>query len=377
MISAPLHLCFPTVICPSQVAGEAGSLGSSVASSLASQATGSVLNDVGAGLVQAADWLVGRVIDLIDSSTTPGMSEGWFSTELGLMVHVALLIVMPILMAATIGAVLRQDARRLGRVWGIGLPVALFAGVAGSQLAGWGLAITDSLCSVFLGNVTEKMAGELLVGATAGGPSAPPVFLAMIVDVLMIVGGLLIWLELIVRSAGVYVATFFMPLALIGYIWPATAGMARRAVEILVSLILSKFVIVASVSLGLSALSGGGADAPLSGLAVLMMAAFAPFALLRLAPVVEASAIAHLEGMGRRPGRAAFRTATAAARAPTHPITQLVMSRISAARGDSVGTDGGGLTTTSVASQPRSERRADYPMPSSDGGSAGSGGKNA
>jgi hypothetical protein len=165
-----------------------------------------------------------------------------------------------------------------------------------------------------------------------------------------------------VRSAGVYVATFFMPLALIGYIWPATAGVARRAIEVLVSLILSKFVILASVSLGLAALTGGGIDATVSGAAVLLIAAFAPFALLRLAPVVEASAIAHLEGMARRPARAAARTATAAAAAPLHPVTQAVMS-VAAGRRSGADGDGGGLGPRAVTSQPIPWHPPDFPGP--------------
>ena len=32
----------------------------------------------------------------------------------------------------------------------------------------------------------------------------------------------MVWLELVVRAAAIYVAVFFMPLALAGYVWPAT-----------------------------------------------------------------------------------------------------------------------------------------------------------
>lgn len=39
----------------------------------------------------------------------------------------------------------------------------------------------------------------------------------------------------------------------------------------------------------------------MAGVAVLLLAGFAPFALLRMVPVVEAAAMAHLEGLSRRP----------------------------------------------------------------------------
>ena len=59
------------------------------------------------------------------------------------------------------------------------------------------------------------------------------------------------------RAAAIYVAVFFMPLALACYVWPATTAIAKRTVELLAALILSKFVIVATLTLGVAALHGG------------------------------------------------------------------------------------------------------------------------
>jgi hypothetical protein len=73
-------------------------------------------------------------------------------------------------------------------------------------------------------------------------------------------------------------------------------------VELLAALILSKFVIVAVISLAAGALANGqGLDAVLAGAALLLTAGFAPFVLLRLVPLAEAGAIGHLEGLERRP----------------------------------------------------------------------------
>lgn len=362
-------LCLPGIYCPSADLG----VGSGLTNAISKQAASSVIDALSSGLTQAADWLVGHVLDLIQTSTAPRMGAAWFGPEMALMRQVAL-VVLPVLMAATIGPVLRQDGRRLFRVWGVGLPVAVLAGLAGAQIAGWGLAATDALCSMVAGSHSGKLAQQFTTAMAANALPGAPVFIQMIVAVLTLCGAVLVWLELMVRSAGVYVATFFMPLALVAYIWPVTAGAAKRAVEILASLILSKFVIVASVSLGLAALSGGGVDATVSGAAVLLIAAFAPFALLRLAPVVEASAIAHLEGMSRRPGRAAARTVTAAAGAPVHPVTQLVMSTAGGASMSPSRRDGG-LPARMVAAQPIPEAQADYRMgPPEAGDAAGTNG---
>ena len=129
------------------------------------------------------------------------------------------------------------------------------------------------------------------------------------------------------RAAAIYVAVFFMPLALACYVWPATAAIARRTVELLAALILSKFVIVATLTLGVAALHGGpSADNAVVGSAILLIAGFAPFCLLRLAPIVEAGAIVHLEGLARRPLRAVGRAATTVAAGPAHPVAGLVLA---------------------------------------------------
>lgn len=326
-------------------------------------AAGAVLEALTSSVTDAADWLVGHVMDMVLGTTSVNLDAGWFARESGLMETELLMVVLPLLMAATIGPVLHQDLRRLLRVWGIGLPVAVVAGLAGSQIAGWGLAATDELCAVFLGDRSHAIAVQFSDAMGSTLVSQSPMFVQLIVGFLTITGTVLVWLELMVRSAAVYVATFFMPLALAGYVWPSTAGMAKRAVEILAAVILSKFVIVASLSLGLAALgSRAGVDATVSGAGILLLAGFAPFALLRLTPVVEASAIAHLEGLSRRPFRAAGGAVTRAASARAHPVTRMVMS--ASQRGE----DGGGpQAPSSVTAQPLREHRADWTPTGTDG----------
>lgn len=344
---APPSLCLPAISCPIGLPGVPSASG--LGGDLASAAARAVLDAVNSAINSAADWLVGHVMDLIATSTAPDLSAGWFKGEVRLMEQVVVLVVLPLLMAATIGPVLRQDGRRLLRVWGVGLPLAVLAGAAGSQLAGLGLAATDQMCAVLTGSQAVQLAHQFTDAMSSRLVSGAPVFVQMVLALLTVLGTVLVWLELMVRAAAVYVATFFMPLALVAYVWPATAGAAKRAIEILVSLILSKFVIVASLTLGLAAIASSGVDASMAGAAILLLAGFAPFALMRLAPVVEASAIAHLEGMSRRPGRAAGRAVTAAAAARTHPVTALLMS----AKGGSAGSPASRpVTATSVAERP-------------------------
>src|SRR6202021_473452 len=94
-----------------------------------------------------------------------------------------------------------------------------------------------------------------------------------------------LWMEMVLRAAVVYIAVFFLPLGLAAFVWPATAHITKRFVEILVAAIGSKFVIVATLTLGEGFIGhhgtgGVGIDDTVTGAVVLLLAAFAPFAVL-------------------------------------------------------------------------------------------------
>jgi hypothetical protein len=115
-------------------------------------------------------------------------------------------------------------------------------------------------------------------------------FLAIMVGLFLVAGAFALWIELLMREAAVYVIVLMLPLAFAALVWPARRIWAIRAVELLAALILSKFAIVAVLSLGGAALSAGtghGLTAAMVGVVLLIMGAFAPWALLRLLPLAE------------------------------------------------------------------------------------------
>jgi hypothetical protein len=340
-------------------------------SSLASAAASGFLDVMRASLDDAANWMVGHVIDLVNETTTVRLTSGWFPGSFTSMRDIAILVILPILMAASIGPVLRQDLRRLYRVWGVGLPVAVLAGLMGIQFVQLALVVTDQMCVMVAGRGSRAFSGQfssLMVSTLVGGA---PIFVQMLVSGLLILGTLLVWLELVLRAASVYIAAFFFPLALVAFIWPATAGIAKRTIELLSALILSKFVIVAGLTLGLAAVSQAStADDTVAGAAILLLSGFTPFALLRLAPVVETAAIGHLEGLSRRPVRAASRAATSAVAARSHPAVKFLVSRGGSSDSGTPGSDHGSSVVRpgAIVSQGLSEHKADFPVAGKDRG---------
>jgi hypothetical protein len=171
------------------------------------------------------------------------------------------------------------------------------------------------------------------------------------------VAAFVLWLELLIRAAAVYVAVLFLPLALATLVWPAVSHWCRRLVETLAALILSKFVIVATLSLAAGAVSSGtsgtgdhgsGFSSVLAGGALLLMATFVPFAILRMIPAVEAGAVSHLDGLRQRGTAAMTRVPkTAASHALHEGLGALGDSRLlamtPAAGGGSAGGGAAGL----------------------------------
>lgn len=336
------------------------SLGGDVAGSAAAAAAGGVISALTSYLSAADSWLVGHIAGLYD--VAPDLHGGWFRTAYQSMERVFEAVVTPILLLATVGSVLRQDLRRLGRIWGLGLPLAALAAAGAALFTDLAIRASDSLTGLVVGAHLD-IRGALLSLATNSIAAGSPSLVAMGVYALGLMGAVLVWLELVLRSAAIYVAVFFMPLGLVTYVWPAAAGIAKRSVEVLVALVLSKFVIFSTLWLGLSAVSGGDSiDGTLEGAGILLLASFTPFVLLKLVPVAEVSAIAHLEGLSRRPFRAASRAAATVA-GPSHPVVQ----RVLAAHGTS---ETATPRATQVTAQPLPTREPDYVV-SLDGGSNG------
>jgi hypothetical protein len=295
--------CPPVVGC-----NPLGQLAGDGAKAVAASAAKTTFDAFTAWVGDGASALLGRVGSLISRATDVELGTKAFGAQFLLMEKVGALVVLPMLMAAMIGAVIHRDSSRLVRAIGLHLPVAVLGGFVAVELTTLGLRVTDELCGIVAGTagsdastIFGHVASAITVLSGLGRADAGG-FIGLALALLVAAGALLIWLELLLRASAIYVAVFFLPVALAGLVWPATARWSRRLVELLAALILSKFVIVAVLSLGLAMVAkGDGIDVALSGGALLLLAAFAPFVVLRLAPVVEAATIAHLEGLERRP----------------------------------------------------------------------------
>ena len=268
-------------------------------------------------MAQGAGWLLGQLATLIDATTSTDLDSAWFRQHLRVMVEIASVVVLPMLLASVLGAIIRQDGSGLARSFLLQLPVALVGTLVVVQVVIVGLRLTDSLSNTVSGGASGAASQAVTglattIGRLTGAPQGAG-FALFLVGAATAVGAFLLWLELVLRSTAIYVAVLFLPLALAGLVWPTTAHWCRRLLETLAGLVLAKFVIIAVLSLAAGALAAGpheGLAAVVPGAAMVLLAVFAPYALLRLIPVAEVAAAAHLEGLARRPLRSAHQAAT-------------------------------------------------------------------
>jgi hypothetical protein len=320
-----------------------------------------LFSQLGTWLGQGAVYVLAGLGHVMSVSTTPPIGTSFFAHEIGVMALIAAAVALPLLLLTAVQSVVQQDPGLLIRTLLVKLPLALvFTGIA-VQLVELGLAATDSMCGAML-QTARVPVGQLfsgiaraVLGVTAVTGSSEGAFAACAGAVVVALVALLLWLELALRSAAIEAAVLFLPLALAGVIWPATSHWARRLGEILAALVLSKLVIVAILALAagqLSGAGGGGFAEIVSGLALLLLAALAPFTLLRLVPIVEAGTISHLEGMARRPAYAARSLALESATSGGEMAVQSAAAGGGARSGmtitdggssDSGGSHGGGL----------------------------------
>ncbi len=271
---------------------------------VAAEAGEFVMRGVTAWVTNAAVWVAGKVGELIENTSSPDLQAAWFQGQYQAMLAIAGALALLMLMLAVIQSVIRQDIWILARAAFGYLPMAFI--LAGVAIAATGLlvAITDDMSAAVVSSLGTEQSDNLLqaVGDAYKNAldenSGIPLFGVFLGAMILAIGAFVLWLEMIIRDAAIYICVFFLPLTFVAMIWPATSRWARRLVELLIAIILAKFVIVSILTLATAAIANTGVtesdsttfEQMLAGSAILILAAWSPFALLRMIPMMELAA---------------------------------------------------------------------------------------
>jgi len=197
-------------------------------------------------------------------------------------------------------------------------PAALAGTLTGILRAGLGTALLIALTTLAL-DVTDAISADVIrsshqmfwsqVGHAWGssgfggfGSSA----LAMLMAIVQVIAGVIVWLELAVRNAAIYLAVLFLPVALAASIWPNLAGWTSRLGRLLfLFVILKPVTLIVLAFAGNAALAGLSLNGSLTSSAGTIIAAVTIFALAAMAPwalmlIVAADAESAAIGAGVR-----------------------------------------------------------------------------
>ncbi|MGO9498129.1 MAG: hypothetical protein ACLQA5_15690 [Solirubrobacteraceae bacterium] len=274
--------------------GGLGGAAQTLVSTAGTAGTAVALAAIGVWVLGGAHALLNDTANALSATTSPQLHTTWFSSTYWRMAAIAAVLTLPFLFAAAVQAVIRSDLALLARATFGYLPLATLAIAIAAPLTTLLLAATDQLCGFISSAAGDESAHFLaragaVIGSLTTATDSP--FLACLVGLFVISGAFALWIELLMREAAVYVIVLMLPLAFAAMVWPARRIWAVRAVELLVALILSKFAIVAVLSLGGAAISASAGDQSVAGVmagaVLILLAAFSPWAMLRFVPMAE------------------------------------------------------------------------------------------
>ena len=296
-----------------------------VVSAPAGWAWNQVADGITRWILGAVAYFVDGVINFLLTAARPDVSSAWFSgasSPYATVRGIAIALLLAFVFLGIIQGLIAGDPGAMLRRLTADLPAAVFGMVTTTIVVAKLLELTDALSAMVLSN-SHGQSLHFLTGFGVSVTGSTQGFAAVIVGLVAVLAGLFVWVELMVRSVLVYILVALSPLSFAAMVWPAARDVLRRTIELLVAVILSKFVICVAVSVGVAALAGAGASPSpaaagasrpaaasmgtlLVGTAILAIAAFAPFLVLKLIPWAESALVA--QGVSRGPVRGAQST---------------------------------------------------------------------
>jgi hypothetical protein len=184
-------------------------------------------------------------------------------------------------------------------------------------------------------------------------------FVVFLLGLVTVLAGVILVAELVVREALIYIVVALAPLVFATRMWPATKGAARKLLELLCALILSKLVIAVALAVAAAAAVGSGSGGEVTSLptpevfaedpggsvtqavgilltaaAAFGVAAFSPLLIARLLPLTEGAAVAQgVKGGPVRAGQQGMMMANTAQMVSGRRLNQLASGRAGSGSG--------------------------------------------
>lgn len=276
------------------------------------------------------DWIMKGVLSLLmavwnvmDTASSPRLQSEWFytsgSSPFRIAFGIGIAMVSLLVTLAIIRAVAAGSPGAILRAVGHDLPIAIFAMVSLVAISAAAIDIADGL-SDFIWDQTRDDALTALdgLGQTLMAKLPGMHFLGIVVALVMLGAMLFMWVTLFVRESLIYLVVIYaVSFGLPAMLFAPLRDTAKKVLELLVALIIAKPVMILALSVGISALGGVGATGEpgdgvgdnaarelgtlITGVVTFGLAAFMPFLVWKLMPIVAAAVVA--QGIASAPLR--------------------------------------------------------------------------
>ncbi len=260
------------------------------ASKAASSVVSAPFEWVAEGVGAAAEWMFKGVWQIFDSTTLVNLTEPGYLKVYDVMFGVAVCLMLLFFFLQLITGLISRDPGALRRAT-LGLAKSVIGSFLVVSLVGSALEITDELCIGIIqatGNTLAEMGGKIAalaagIGAISLADPESGAVIIIFLGFLALAAAAVVWGSLLVRKALLLVAVVLAPVALSGQSWDAARGWVAKWASFVVSLIVSKLVLVvifltainqmnAPIDLGLSSIAN-----PVAGIVLMFVGAFAPY----------------------------------------------------------------------------------------------------
>jgi len=244
-------------------------------------------------LTNADIWFLQKMLDLIQATTTIDLTSGNFLAQYGMIFAASSLITVALWLIAV--------AKRAVRGVGLGTAIGEAAGFLLLQfvvnaLTPGAIALlltaVDDVTSIFtpyaVNNFKPFLENMLKVVASSPDQGLGQL---MVVNLIMLLGALLMWVELLIRAAAIYTAVALGPIINAGLVDRDLWGRSKKWFGALFSVALTKPVLFALLGLGGSVLTSSGGSlsdsvsTTLVGALILLLAVFSSAMLYRWLPM--------------------------------------------------------------------------------------------
>jgi hypothetical protein len=362
------------------IGGGVGAVAAKVAQTIFTKVFEFVAGLIAAAVTKATELLI-SVFDAIDVKVdAKGMLMGTASSKLQLqMIAFGGFMVMLLFLIRLCSALMHNQMGQVARELFFDLPFTIIGTAAAGAIGFIFLQVSNAMASSFSQDFAEnigKFSGEFFTvdAIMTGG------FFTLIFALVYIFGAIVVGIELIIRASLLTITFAVAPAMISTRTWEGTRRFSRKFIEVSLALMFAKPAAAFALALGTAQLSDSAtALSPVKliiGTTITVLAAFMPFAIFKLIPVVEGAAVQ--QGIKGAPVRVAqtvlgLGASAALIQGALKPDNAGGGGQASGGTSGGSGTGGAGSGPTSGGGSPAAGSTQSGPVPSG-GGRAGTGG---